>query len=132
MIGISAHSVYIPRARLSKKAIAEANSWFDASLNSLAKGERAICNWDEDTITMAVEAAKNCLASRDAPSIKSLYLASTTFPFTDRQNSVVVGEALNLESSIRAMDIGASQRAATSSLVSLLESSTEGCTFGFV
>ena len=58
MIGISAHGVYIPRARLSKKAIAEANSWFDASLNSLAKGERAICNWDEDTITMAVEAAK--------------------------------------------------------------------------
>jgi len=126
MIGISAYSVYIPRARLSKKAIAEANSWFDASLNSLAKGERAICNWDEDTITMAVEAARNCLASRKAPSIKSLYLASTTFPFTDRQNSVVVGEALNLESSIRTMDIGASQRAATSSLVSLLESGTEG------
>ena len=126
MLGVSAHDVYIPRARLSKKAIAEANAWFDASLNSLAKGERAICNWDEDVITMAVEAAKNCLASSNASVIKSLYLASTTFPFTDRQNSVVVGEALNLESSIRAMDIGASQRAATSSLVSLLESGTEG------
>ena len=126
MLGVSAHDVYIPRARLSKKAIAEANAWFDASLNSLAKGERAICNWDEDVITMAVEAAKNCLASSNASVIKSLYLASTTFPFTDRQNSVVVGEALNLESSIRAMDMGASQRAATSSLVSLLESGAEG------
>ena len=52
MIGISAHGVYVPRARLNKKSIATANSWFDASLNSLAKGERAICNWDEDTITM--------------------------------------------------------------------------------
>ncbi len=91
MLGVSAHDVYIPRARLSKKAIAEANAWFDASLNSLAKGERAICNWDEDVITMAVEAAKNCLASSNASVIKSLYLASTTFPFTDRQNSVVVG-----------------------------------------
>tara|TARA_B100000674_G_scaffold87495_1_gene60604 strand:+ start:226 stop:489 length:264 start_codon:yes stop_codon:yes gene_type:complete len=49
MIGVSAHGVYVPRARLNKKSIAMANSWFDASLNSLAKGERAICNWDEDT-----------------------------------------------------------------------------------
>jgi 3-hydroxy-3-methylglutaryl CoA synthase len=36
--------------------MAEANAWFDASLKGLAKGERSICNWDEDTITMAVEA----------------------------------------------------------------------------
>ena len=36
MLGVTAHDVYIPRARLSKKAIAEANAWFDASLNSLA------------------------------------------------------------------------------------------------
>ena len=57
--------------------------------------------------------------------IKSLYLASTTFPFTDRQNSVVVSEALNLQSNIRTMDIGASQRSATSSLISLLESGVE-------
>ena len=42
MIGISAHGVYVPRARLNKKSIATANSWFDASLNSLAKGEREI------------------------------------------------------------------------------------------
>ena len=125
MIGVSAHGVYVPRARLNKKSIAMANSWFDASLNSLAKGERAICNWDEDTITMAVEAAKNCLASFSPEEIKSLYLASTTFPFTDRQNSVVVGEALNLQSNIRTMDIGASQRSATSSLISLLESGVE-------
>ena len=125
MIGVTAHGVYIPRARLNKKSIAAANAWFDGSLNSLAKGERAICNWDEDTITMAVEAAKNCLASSNFEKIKSLYLASTTFPFTDRQNSVVVSEALNLQSNIRTMDIGASQRSATSSLISLLESSME-------
>ena len=34
----------------------EANAWFDSSLKGLGKGERSICNWDEDTITMAVEA----------------------------------------------------------------------------
>ena len=125
MVGITAYGAYIPRARLNKKAIAEANAWFDSSLNSLAKGERAMCNWDEDSITMAVEAATNCLVSQKDAKINSLYLASTTFPFIDRQNSVVVSEALNLSRTIRTMDVGGSQRAGTSSLISLLESNAE-------
>lgn len=126
MIGITAYGAYIPRARLNKKAAADANAWFDASLNSLSKGERAICNWDEDVITMAVEAASACLASQQDANLSSLYLASTTFPFLDRQNSVVVSEALNLNNQIRTMDVGASQRAATSALISLLESQAAG------
>ncbi|NKB34469.1 MAG: 3-hydroxy-3-methylglutaryl CoA synthase [Pseudomonadales bacterium] len=126
MSGITAYGAYIPRGRLNKQAIAEANSWFDASLKSLSKGERAICNWDEDVITMAVEAGNNCLVSKSDVSLHSLYLASTTFPFLDRQNSVVVSEALNLDNQIRTMDIGASQRAGTSALISLLESDCEG------
>jgi len=117
MSGIAAYGAYIPRGRLSKQAIAEANSWFDASLKSLGKGERAICNWDEDVITMAVEAASNCLASNANAELSSLYVASTTFPFLDRQNSVVVSEALNLDKSIRTMDISGSQRAATFALI---------------
>ena len=126
MIGITAYGAYIPRARLSKKAIAEANAWFDAGLNLLAKGERSICNWDEDSITMAVEAATDCLTALDKRSLSALYMASTTFPFLDRQNSVVVSEALNLDRSLRSMDIGASQRAATSALISLLEANSQG------
>lgn len=126
MIGITAYGAYIPTARLSKKVIAEANAWFDAGLNSLAKGERSICNWDEDTVTMAVEAATDCLSSLNNKSLSSLYMASTTFPFVDRQNSVLLSEALNLNRSIRSMDIGASQRAATSALIALLEANNRG------
>lgn len=123
MPGITAYGAYIPRARLSKKAIAEANAWFDASLQSLAKGERSMCHWDEDAITMAVEAARDCLANSAAgKTVDTLYLASTTLPFLDRQNSVVVGEALNLPRSMHSMDITGSQRAATSSLISLMKS----------
>ena len=54
--------------------------------------------------------------------VDTLYLASTTFPFRDRQSSVLVCEALSLEKQLRTMDIGGSQRAATSALISLLES----------
>lgn len=121
MIGITAYGAYYPRGRLSKKAIADANAWFDAGLNALAKGERAFCNWDEDTITMGIEAAQDCLSSLQNPELSALYFASTTFPFLDRQNSVVVSEALSLNSGVRTMDIAASQRVATSALIALLE-----------
>jgi len=126
MFGITAYGAYIPRTRLSKAAIADANDWFDPSLRGLAKGERSVCNWDEDTITMAVEAGQDCLSVLDAGSVNSLYLASTTLPFLDRQNSVVVSQALNLGDSLRTMDVAASQRAGTSALISLLESGAGG------
>ena len=45
--------------------MAEANAWFNPGLKGLAKGERTICNWDEDSVTMAVEAARDCLTGQD-------------------------------------------------------------------
>lgn len=126
MFGINAYGAYIPRGRLQKSVIAEANQWFDAGLAGLAKGERAICNWDEDAITMAVEAGRDCLSLLDADSVDTLYMASTTFPFVDRQNFVVAGEAMNLSDRLRGLDIGASQRCATSALIALLEQGARG------
>ena len=124
--GISGFGAYIPQARLQRSAIAEANAWFDASLKSLGQGQRSMCNWDEDTITMGVEAAADCLAGFDGYVPKSLYFASTTFPFFDRQNSVVLAEALNLPRQLLAMDVAASQRAATSALLALLRGQQDG------
>ncbi len=63
--GILSFGAYVPRARLQRKAIAAANAWFAPGLRGLAKGERAICNWDEDSITLGVEAARDCLAGFD-------------------------------------------------------------------
>lgn len=125
MIGINAFGAYIPRARLSKQVMVEANAWFDAGLKALGKGERSICNWDEDSITMAVEAATDCLSALEDKTVGALYLASTTLPFLDRQNSVVLSEALSLDRGIRTMDVSASQRAGTSALISLLESNSK-------
>lgn len=124
MIGITGFGAYIPRARLSKQSMVEANAWFDGGLKALGKGECAMCNWDEDSITMAVEAAQDCLSCLGKADIEALYFASTTFPFLDRQNSVVLREALNLNENMRTMDVSASQRASTSALISLLERRT--------
>ncbi len=124
--GISGFGAYIPRARLQRAAVAEAHAWFDASLKSLGRGQRSMCNWDEDSITMGVEAAADCLAGLDGFAPQSLYFASTTFPFLDRQNSVVLSEALDLPRQVQAMDVGGSQRAATSALLAMLQGERDG------
>ncbi|MEL0114299.1 MAG: hypothetical protein VW835_21430, partial [Rickettsiales bacterium] len=60
MAGILSYGAYIPRKRLQRQAVVEANSWFNPALKAYAKGERSMCNWDEDAVTMAVEAARDC------------------------------------------------------------------------
>ena len=118
-IGILSFGAYIPRLRLQKSAIADANRWFNPGIPS--KGERAICNWDEDSVTMAVEAARDCLTGQDRSRLQGLHFASTTFPFRDRLNAGIVAEALDVASHVSALDVTASQRAATSALTSALQ-----------
>ena len=50
MVGITSYGAYVPLYRLSREAIARGG-----------RGEKAICNFDEDSITMAAAAAIDCL-----------------------------------------------------------------------
>lgn len=120
MVGIVAYGGYVPRLRLSRKAVVEANSWFNPGLKAYAKGERAMCNWDEDALTMAVEAARDCLAGERPADLGAVYLASTTLPFQDRQNAGVVSTALSLGASLMTLDLTGSQRAGASGLINAL------------
>ena len=123
MPGITAYGAYLPRRRLQRSAIAAANTWFDASLRGLARGERTMCSWDEDTVTMAVEAARDM---GPAAQTQALFLASTTHPFAVRQNAGIVAEALNLGSDLRTMDVAGSLRASTTALMSALDAAAAG------
>ena len=119
MVGIKEFGAYLPRRRLQRSVMAEANSWFDKSLKNLSKGERTMCNWDEDSITMGVEAAQDL---ENLPNkTRAIILASTTLPFAVRQNAGIVAEALNFSEDIRTMDVAGSLRAATTSLVTALD-----------
>ena len=127
-IGILAYGAYIPRRRLARKAVADANAWFNPALKSQAKAERSMCNWDEDTVTMAVEAARDCLSGLARDQIRAVQLASTSFPFEDRLNSGIVAQALNLGTELAALDVGSSQRAATAGLAAVLQGAATGQT----
>src|SRR5262249_22650265 len=80
-VGIVSFGAYVPRLRLQRAAIAAANTWFSPGLRGMARGERSMANWDEDTVTMAVEAARDCLHGVHLASVRALSLASTTHPF---------------------------------------------------
>ena len=120
MVGLTAYGGYVPRLRLSRRAAVTANAWFNPGLRALAKGERSMCNWDEDSLTMAVEAARDCLAGGLPAKPEAIYLASTTLPFADRSCAGVLATALNLGEELATLDLTTSQRAGTSALISAL------------
>jgi 3-hydroxy-3-methylglutaryl CoA synthase len=118
-LGITGFGAYLPRLRIGRELIAEAHRWMAPSLRGQARGSRAFCSWDEDSITMAVEAARDCLVGGVAAP-QALVLASTTLPYADLQNSVIVSEALGLPPATRAMDVAHSQRCGSSALLAAL------------
>jgi hydroxymethylglutaryl-CoA synthase len=126
MVGIIAAGAYVPRIRLQRQAVAQAHAWVAPGLRSLGKGERAWANWDEDSITMAVEAARDGLAGLDRARVARVALASTTLPAADRQNATLVKEALNLADDVGVLDVTGSQRAGTSALLNALYAAAGG------
>jgi len=124
--GILSFGAYIPRKRLQRAAIHATNKWFAGGLGGLAKGEKAIANWDEDTITMAVEAARDALEGIDRATVGTVTLASTTHPFADRSNAGVVKEALTLADATAVGDHNGSMRAGTSALIQALAAAKGG------
>ncbi len=118
--GIIGCGAYAPPSRMSRAAMVAAIGWAQPSVKAYGAGARAFGAWDEDPITMAVEAARAALAFGAAPP-ERLCFVSTTAPFLDRLNAGVVAAALDLPNDTHAADAAGSQRAATSALIALAE-----------
>ncbi len=118
--GITGYGAYVPRLRLQRSAIAQAHRWMAPALGAQARGHRAFCSWDEDSITMGVEAARDALGTRPRGTLRHAMFASTTMPFADLQNAAVLANALALSPDVLTLDIGQSQRAGTSGLLAAL------------
>src|SRR5215831_4346970 len=124
-IGIKSYAAYVPRLRMERAAIAAAHAWALPSLRGLAKGERSFCSWDEDSVTMSVEAARACLRGAPSAQIAALTFASTTPVFADLQNATLVCAAAGIDGvGISTLDACGSLRAATSALLRTLESAS--------
>lgn len=126
MIGITSYGAYIPWYRINRQVIFEQVGWFDMANIALSRGEKAVANYDEDAITMAVAAAKDCLVGINGKGLDGLYMASSSFPFAERQNSVIVSEALNYSKGVRAADFGGSLKAGTTALLTAFDGVKDG------
>lgn len=120
MAGIISYGAYIPLWRLARDAVAEA--WGGGSI----RGERSVANNDEDTITMASEAACDCLAGLKREEIDGLYFASTTSPYKEKECSTLVAMAADLRPEIITADFANSLRAATEAFRAALDAVVSG------
>jgi len=120
MVGIVSYGAYIPWNRLNREDCVKAWGGF------AMPGERAVAYYDEDSVTMAVEAAIDCLAGLDQSKIDGLFFATTTSPYKEKQCSAVMAWPLDLRRDIRTADISASVRSGTTALALALDTVKAG------
>lgn len=120
MIGIKSYGAYIPIYRLSESELARA--WGGRG----GRGEIAVANYDEDSITMAVEAAIDCLNGTDRDIADGLYFASTTPPYSEKMSASIVAAATDLRDDLFTLDIGNSLRCGTSAIKAAHDSIKSG------
>ncbi len=115
MVGIKAFGAYVPRYRLGK----DTAGWGSSS-------EKAVANFDEDSVTMAVAAGMNCLKGVDRGAIDGILFATTSPPYAEKQCAAIIATALDLRRDIFAADITGVLRAGTTALKMGMDSVSAG------
>lgn len=119
MAGITSMGVYLPRYRLKGEEIAK--MWGGRG----AGGEKAVAGYDEDPLTMAVAAARECIKSE--PMLPhSLYFASTSAPYQEKQSAAIIANSLGLTRNTATADFANSLKAGTTALKSALDAVKAG------
>ena len=117
MIGITNYSVYVPRRRMRREAIAAA--WGAPAM----PGCKAVMNFDEDSLTMAQSAAWPLAQSGGT---EALSFASTTSPYWQRSAASLIAAACDLPAQTATADFGGSLRSGTTALRAALDAVAAG------
>ncbi len=119
-VGIKGYGVYVPPFRIKVEEIMQ--TWLNSNpvfLHDMMNlKERAVCDYDEDVITMSVDAAKNALkmAKLEAKEIGAIFLGSSTFPYVMKPASSIVLEALGAPNNTFISDVQFSGKSGTVAL----------------
>src|SRR6188472_1453069 len=116
MAGIVSFGTYVPFHRIVRKTIGAALG------TGGGKGERAVASYDEDSVTLAVEAARDCLRGQNKSSIRSLTFATTDPPYIEKLNAATIHAALDLPPPVRALEVACPLRAGLGSMIAAYES----------
>ncbi|MDI6826581.1 MAG: hydroxymethylglutaryl-CoA synthase [Candidatus Aenigmarchaeota archaeon] len=119
MIGIVGYGGYIPRFRIKVEEIA---SVWNADAKAIKSGlnieEKSVPSMDEDTATIAVEAALNALkmAEIDPKEIGAIYVGSESHPYAVKPTATIVGEAIGCGAEFTAADTEFACKAGTAGI----------------
>ena len=111
MTGILSYGAYVPPTRIGFSTLAGRPARPDDT-----GPERAVAWSDEDSVTMGVAAALNCLRGFDRASVDAIAFASTTHPFLEKQTAALVAKVLDLRRDVATSDHAGSLRAGTTAL----------------
>lgn len=118
-VGIVSYGAYIPRYRIRVEEIAKV---WGANANSIIDGlmvyEKSVPDLDEDTITIAVEAARHAVnrAGINPEKIGAVYTGSESHPYAVKPSSTVVAEAIGATPDLTVADFEFACKAGTAAI----------------
>lgn len=109
--GIKSIGAYLPYHYLTREALGKA--WGGKG----GAGEKSVADVDEDSVTMAVEAAMGCFRFFPRDQVDALYFASTTGVYAEKQHSALISVACDLDDQkVFTADFAAGTRSGTNAL----------------
>jgi len=118
-VGIVSYGAYIPRYRIRVEEIAKV---WGANANSIIDGlmvfEKSVPDIDEDTITIAVEAARYAInrAGINPEKIGAIYTGSESHPYAVKPSSTIVAEAIGATPHLTVADFEFACKAGTAGI----------------
>ena len=118
-VGIIGYGAYIPRFRLPASEVSRI--WTDGE-GGLPIKEKSVPGYDEDVVTMSIEAARNALIrSQISPSeIRAVWIGSESHPYAVKPSSTIVAEAIGAVPNVQAADWEFACKAGTEALVAVI------------
>ncbi|HPE63659.1 MAG TPA: hydroxymethylglutaryl-CoA synthase, partial [Methanothrix sp.] len=120
--GIVSYGVYVPRYRIKAEEIARVWGEKEDMASNLNVFEKSVPDSDEDSVTIAVEAARNALkrGSIDPARIEAIYAGSESHPYAVKPTGTIVGEAIGVDHELTAADFEFACKAGTAAVQACL------------
>ncbi len=118
-VGIVSYGAYIPRYRIKIEEIAKVwGNNASSIIDGLMVYEKSVPDMDEDTITIAVEAARHAInrAGINPEKIGAIYTGSESHPYAVKPSSTVVAEAVGATPNLTSADFEFACKAGTAAI----------------
>ncbi|MGH1364497.1 MAG: hydroxymethylglutaryl-CoA synthase [Calditrichia bacterium] len=120
-VGIVGYGSYVPRYRLPAEEISKV--WrAGQDIDTLPVKQKSVPGADEDSLTMAIEAAQNAVnrANIDPSLIRSVWVGSESHPYAVKPTSTIVAQALGIAPHTTAADFEFACKAGTEAIQAAL------------